>query len=306
MFTGNEKQVRAMENGGNAKVNAIFEARLAGSGRKKPTHLADGPTRERFIRDKYERRKFYDPAGYARPGNAGGVPAAPTSGPSARGAPSDIARRRVANRQARMKTAQSQMEAPAPAPPVVTQAPVSAPVDLLDFADFSTQSPAPAPPAAPAHDPFAPVPAAPAADPFAAAQAPVAAPPKLTPPPVTAPIAATPVAPAPTPGQEFLTPAPAAPAPASNASIMALFNPTNQSHNVGFGNQSNVGMPTNNNMMMMGAPMMQQESSAKDDDESKAKSSATTNDDDESESHGTKDEPNKSSRDDDEQYSPIQ
>ena len=49
-----------MENGGNKKVNAIFEARLGGA--KKPTTAADGPTRERFIRDKYERRKYYDPS----------------------------------------------------------------------------------------------------------------------------------------------------------------------------------------------------------------------------------------------------
>ena len=61
-----------MENGGNAKVNAIFEANLASSGRPKPTNLADGPTRERFIRDKYERRKFYDPSAYSMTGNAGG------------------------------------------------------------------------------------------------------------------------------------------------------------------------------------------------------------------------------------------
>eukprot|EP00536_Pseudo-nitzschia_multiseries_P008269 jgi/Psemu1/197646/e_gw1.208.69.1 len=60
-----EWEVRAMENGGNAKINAIFEARLADAGRTKPSHLADGPTRERYIRDKYERRKFYDPNGFA-------------------------------------------------------------------------------------------------------------------------------------------------------------------------------------------------------------------------------------------------
>ena len=47
-----------MENGGNQKVNAIFEARLAVA---KPTTSATGPVRERYIRDKYERRKFYDP-----------------------------------------------------------------------------------------------------------------------------------------------------------------------------------------------------------------------------------------------------
>ncbi|KAL7552800.1 hypothetical protein ACHAWF_016058 [Thalassiosira exigua] len=52
-----------MENGGNNKVNAIFEARLSTA---KPTTAASGPVRERFIRDKYERRKFYDPAAFER------------------------------------------------------------------------------------------------------------------------------------------------------------------------------------------------------------------------------------------------
>ena len=46
-----------MENGGNAKVNAIFEGFLNVA---KPTQSANGQVRERFIRDKYERRKFYD------------------------------------------------------------------------------------------------------------------------------------------------------------------------------------------------------------------------------------------------------
>ncbi len=48
-----------MENGGNQKVNAIFEANLTVS---KPLASASGPVRERFIRDKYERRKYYNPA----------------------------------------------------------------------------------------------------------------------------------------------------------------------------------------------------------------------------------------------------
>lgn len=56
---GKEKEVLAMENGGNNKVNAIFEANLNTS---KPTTSASGPVRERFIRDKYERRKYYNPA----------------------------------------------------------------------------------------------------------------------------------------------------------------------------------------------------------------------------------------------------
>ena len=46
-----------MENGGNKKVNSIFEAHLRVP---KPEVHASGPDRERFIRDKYERHKFYD------------------------------------------------------------------------------------------------------------------------------------------------------------------------------------------------------------------------------------------------------
>eukprot|EP00957_Ditylum_brightwellii_P008880 672855-Ditylum_brightwellii.AAC.1 len=55
---GKEREVLAMENGGNKTVNMIFEARL---NTQKPSAGASGQTRERFIRDKYERRKFFDP-----------------------------------------------------------------------------------------------------------------------------------------------------------------------------------------------------------------------------------------------------
>eukprot|EP00522_Entomoneis_paludosa_P006387 CAMPEP_0172451980 /NCGR_PEP_ID=MMETSP1065-20121228/9771_1 /TAXON_ID=265537 /ORGANISM="Amphiprora paludosa, Strain CCMP125" /LENGTH=493 /DNA_ID=CAMNT_0013203951 /DNA_START=234 /DNA_END=1715 /DNA_ORIENTATION=+ len=58
-----EKEVLAMENGGNSKVNMIFEARLNSP---KPSNQADLNTRERFIRDKYERRKFYDSSAFAK------------------------------------------------------------------------------------------------------------------------------------------------------------------------------------------------------------------------------------------------
>jgi len=59
-----EKEVQAMENGGNLKVNTIFEARLDPSMGIKPSQSASGPVRERFIRDKYERRKYYDPSAF--------------------------------------------------------------------------------------------------------------------------------------------------------------------------------------------------------------------------------------------------
>lgn len=221
-----------MENGGNAVVNSIFEAHLAQSGKSKPTNLADGPTRERFIRDKYERRKYFDAAGYSNVGRGGmGIPQSPSSGPGmspSRGTPSDVARQRVANRQARMRPAHSQMEEPVTAAPAsrppIAQAPVSAPVvfDLLDFGD--SPSPAPASSAPPVHDPFAPsaTSVSDTPDPF------LSQPPSMPPP--SAPQQIYSQTPAPSPagtfGHEFLTPAPAPQAkpPASNDTILALFN----------------------------------------------------------------------------------
>jgi stromal membrane-associated protein len=142
-----EWEVIAMENGGNAKVNSVFEANLAQSGRTQPTTHADGPTRERFIRDKYERRKFYDPAGFAIESGVTTTSAShdvPDGGgfasQSRPGAPSDIARRRVASRQARMKPLKSNVVT-SKAPEVkVAQVAISAPVefDLLDFGSQTT------------------------------------------------------------------------------------------------------------------------------------------------------------------------
>lgn len=98
--SGKEKEVLAMENGGNSKVNAIFEANLSSSGSRKPTNVADGPTRERFIRDKYERRKFYDANSFLN------LPERPSSGGGGGGSrqqpvgpPSDAARQRMEARR---------------------------------------------------------------------------------------------------------------------------------------------------------------------------------------------------------------
>jgi len=51
-----------MERGGNKRVNVIFEATLSESGgeERRPPIRADLPTREAFIREKYEHRQFYD------------------------------------------------------------------------------------------------------------------------------------------------------------------------------------------------------------------------------------------------------
>jgi hypothetical protein len=148
---GKEKEVLAMENGGNAKVNAIFEARLTNPSAKPGQH-ADGPTRERFIRDKYERRKFYDPQGFADyAAHVDMHPGAPdTSRPTmaSRGPPSDAAKQRLEERRTRISKASSSVEdssrnnikkSTARQKMQIAQAPVSAPlaanVDLLDLMD---------------------------------------------------------------------------------------------------------------------------------------------------------------------------
>ncbi|KAL3793301.1 hypothetical protein HJC23_003811 [Cyclotella cryptica] len=154
-----------MENGGNKKVNMIFEAHLNVA---KPSNTASGPVRERFIRDKYERRKFYDPNAFALvdqmdptefssnhsdPSDGeqqqviAGVQrrlAAGNSGnhavPSIR-KPSDAARKRVEERAARNRGGGSvPSNTGVRSKPVKTPvAPAPAPVaDLLDFGDFDS------------------------------------------------------------------------------------------------------------------------------------------------------------------------
>mmetsp|Transcript_430 Transcript_430/g.898 ORF Transcript_430/g.898 Transcript_430/m.898 type:complete len:494 (-) Transcript_430:395-1876(-) len=233
-----EWEVRAMENGGNAKINAIFEAKLAQSGRTKPTNLADGPTRERYIRDKYERRKFYDPAGFSMQSNAAVAPVSQNasgggdfSSQSRPGAPSDVARRRVASRQARMKPPKSNPPV-AKAPAVkVAQAPVSAPVefDLLDFGSETTTTAGQTSSTENSGDVFSPRPVVSTASGMQKSSIP--------PPPKTAP-------PAPMPStfaQELLNPATATKQTTSNDDIMALFVPSKQQQNqqpFGFGMQA--------------------------------------------------------------------
>jgi len=63
-FTGKESEVQAMENGGNVLVNAVYEGRLPRNN-EKPTYQTNGVARERFVRDKYERRKFYEGSAFA-------------------------------------------------------------------------------------------------------------------------------------------------------------------------------------------------------------------------------------------------
>ena len=139
-----------MENGGNGKVNAIFEAFLNVA---KPTQSANGQVRERFVRDKYERRKYYDPNAFAKVNHMENerdqnevVSGVQQRFANSR-APSDAARKRVEERAARnhptggeggaatrniraVKTPSAQALPPTSAPARV--------VDLLDFGDFNS------------------------------------------------------------------------------------------------------------------------------------------------------------------------
>jgi hypothetical protein len=147
---GKEREVLAMENGGNAKVNAIFEARLPNPSLK-PSNHADGQTRERYIRDKYERRKYYDPAGFDEyAASAAALPRSPppaTDTGSSVGPPSDAAKQRLEQRRARINKSVSAVDdsavsaaAAAPRRKVgslpIAKAPVSAPPPTMDLLDL--------------------------------------------------------------------------------------------------------------------------------------------------------------------------
>ena len=242
-----------MENGGNAKVNAIFEAHLNVS---KPNNSASGSVRERFIRDKYERRKFYDPRAFesaAQMSNGGVEEEAVIAGVQRRLAsdryartPSDAAKRRVEERAARNRSGGGTKSSSSRSKPVKKPAPVKAPepvADLLDFGDFTSVEAAstfqqntttPAPAASVAATP-APAAAPPAAiDMFANMSSPVQN------------------APA-TPQQHQQQPEKKA---MSNADIMSMFNSPSTQHNPMqqnmFPMQMGGGMNGGNNMMMNG------------------------------------------------------
>ena len=144
---GKEKEVLAMENGGNKKVNAIFEARLAQAGARKPTTAADGPTRERFIRDKYERRKYYDASvfeTYETDDEEDEAPAPSSRRTKVSRHPSEAARLRAESRRAKTGALEA---APKTARAAAAPALAAAEVDLLDFAAFDSPAPAPVAPA---------------------------------------------------------------------------------------------------------------------------------------------------------------
>ena len=142
-----------MENGGNKKVNSIFEAHLRVP---KPEVHASGPERERFIRDKYERRKFYDAGVLQRYYEGGTVEEESSSEESSENEsprrqprnqktasiPSEAARRRVEARKKRFGQTAAAVQKPKAS--VSVSAPVAVEVDLLGF-DMPTPAPAPAP-----------------------------------------------------------------------------------------------------------------------------------------------------------------
>jgi hypothetical protein len=236
--SGKEKEVLAMENGGNAKVNAIFEARLGST--RKPTTAADGQTRERFIRDKYERRKYYDPSALENyvvseeDDEEEEEAPAPSRRTKVTRHPSEAARLRAEKKSGTPRAVPTKA-APAPAP-------AAAQVDLLDFGAFDSP--------APATDAF------PTLAPSAAAAATFPAPP-VPAPPVPAPVPAAES----TPNLDLFAnmtviDTPAAPpvqqaqrARTTNDQIMAMFNTSLQ--------PTAVAMTTPNGGMMMAMPPQQ-------------------------------------------------
>jgi len=165
-----EKEVLSMESGGNKKVNDIFEAFVDQSA--KPTTLADGRTRERYIRDKYERRKYFDVNVLQRyyRGEAeeseeeeSEEEEAPkrtsTKKIQALRSPSDAAMRRAQTRKSRVATSNSSKNVPLSPKAQIEKtkraqkkkantapAPAPAPEPIVDLLDFGTPMKDPGPP----------------------------------------------------------------------------------------------------------------------------------------------------------------
>lgn len=159
-----EREVQAMENGGNKKVNAIFESKLGPySDAKKPTTGASGPERERFIRDKYERRKYFDSSVLQRyyeeasDEDSESEEEEPSRKPTRQTkavvrAPSDAARRRAEARRSRQEATQSagaSRKVAAPKRPVASRPPAPAPAPEVDLLNFDAVPAAPDPPLEP-------------------------------------------------------------------------------------------------------------------------------------------------------------
>lgn len=164
-----EKEVLSMESGGNKKVNDIFEAFVQNT--VKPTALADGRTRERYIRDKYERRKFFDvnvlQKYYRGEAEESEEEESEEEAPKrvskkkiqALRSPSDAAMRRAQTRQSRVATSNSSKNVPLSPKAQIektkraqkkkansTSAPAPAPEPIVDLLDFGTPMKDPGPP----------------------------------------------------------------------------------------------------------------------------------------------------------------
>ena len=165
---GKEKEVVAMENGGNSKVNAIFEARLPNVSGLKIQAGADGRTRERYIRDKYERRKYFDAVAGAVVLSGGAEESDDSeSSDEEEEVPvrSSVSRATAAAKLRAQNKGTSKMKVKLPPnnnnskrPPKPHRAPAPAPaqeIDLLDFGSFTngsvtaTNNNNPAPPSQP-------------------------------------------------------------------------------------------------------------------------------------------------------------
>ncbi|GMH81824.1 hypothetical protein TrVE_jg5372 [Triparma verrucosa] len=157
-----EEEVLALErSGSNAKVNHYYMAEHPGQQKQGPvgpdgkasrflSQSANGSERERFIREKYDKRRWFNPNGSS--GQTFVQPAAaPAPQRTGGGTTSQAARERAAKMRQQNAHARAPAPAPAPAPP-----PAAAPVvDLLDFSASPVPAPAPAPAQQPQQDLFA-------------------------------------------------------------------------------------------------------------------------------------------------------
>jgi hypothetical protein len=148
-------EIEAMRLMGNDRVQALYCAARLGAPRK-PAQSEGRPAKEQYIRDKYERKRWFDPSALASPATSAAPP--PTTSAAA----------------------------PAPAAAPATG------LELFSSMAFSTPAPAPAPTPAPAVGPTAS--AAPNSDDFFASFGLVSASPVLATPPAPAPTTAMPPA----------------------------------------------------------------------------------------------------------------
>lgn len=105
-----EKEVQAMENGGNRKVNAMFEANLPSG--VKPQSGADLNSRLYFVRDKYERRRYYDPSVLSTYKEAERSPAPTSSSGAKSGSDLALARAQAKKRNTAPRDAQKASQSP--------------------------------------------------------------------------------------------------------------------------------------------------------------------------------------------------